>query len=90
MVKRTLTNWQVESSQKVQLPKYFEVSNIAELQSRLQDHADDYLPSDDNPSLGDLLYSYELDENDQVELIRVHYRNKYGRRARFARLRRDP
>ncbi len=83
----SLTNWRVESSQRVRLPKYFEVASLGELRSRLQEYADHYRPSEDNPPLGDLLYSYELDDHDQVELIRVHYRNKHNRRGRFARLR---
>ena len=83
---QAVTRWTVESSQRVRLPKHFEVENLGELRSCLQEYADSYRPSDDNPPLGELLYSYELDSRDQVKLIRVHFRNKHGRRGRFARL----
>jgi hypothetical protein len=82
------TTWRSESSQKVRVPQSLKVSSIEELRSRMQKLADGYHARPGSPPLGSLEYRYELDEQDQVQVVHVYFINKTNKRRRFVRLHR--
>lgn len=88
--KPALTNWKTEVSRKVRVPKYIEATSIEELRSRLQELANTYRVRPGSPSLGELEYRYELDDQDMVTTVHAYFVNKEGRRRQFVRLHRDP
>ena len=83
------TRWIVEKSFKVAGPDYYDVHSLADLRELLQARADEYIATDDHPSLGELEFRYDLDGDDEPIVVYVYFRNKHGDRARFARLVRD-
>lgn len=86
-----MTTWLVEKSYKVQAPEFIESQTYAELKEKLQDLADSYIPGDDAPPLGQLFYRDDRHEHEgQVShTIWVYFRNRYRKKARFMRLRRQ-
>lgn len=78
--------WIVEKSHKVNMPDSIECANLDELRSELQALADAYIATEENPSLGELEFRYELDDNDEPCVVYAYFYNKYGDRARFSRL----
>jgi hypothetical protein len=89
MTKRII--WATVKSYKVQAPDYFEATNLEHLRQQLQTLADSYIPDPDNfiPPLGDLEFRYELDENEEPDIIHAYFTDKNLSRARFIRLRRE-
>lgn len=83
------TRWIVQKSHKVAGPDEYEVNSLEELRQLLQERADSYIATEEHPPLGELEYRYELDDGDEVFIVHVYFYNKYGDRARFARLVRD-
>lgn len=81
-----MTTWIREKSYKVRLPRVFKAETLAGLRNQLQDYADRYRPGPDAPELGELLYQYELDENDEVCVVRAYFINRHDKKGRFARL----
>lgn len=84
------TTWVVEKSHKVKAPHTLVSSCLEDLRSQLQDLADSYWPSPNNPPLGQLEFRYELDDEDRVNKVHAFYKNKRGLKSRFMRLKRLP
>lgn len=78
--------WIVQKSYKVSGPEYYDVETLEELRQLLQARADSYIATEEHPPLGELEFRYELDDGDQPFIIHTYFTNKYGERARFARL----
>lgn len=83
------TRWIVQKSHKVRMPDSIDCANLDELRQSLQDLADTYIATDEHPPLGELEFRYELDDGDEPFIVHAYFYNKYGDRARFARLVRD-
>lgn len=82
------TTWIVEKSNKVGGPSRYQCDTLDELKQKLQARADSYRSCEGSPPLGELSYRYELDKNDQPEVIYAYYRDKHDIKQRFIRLRR--
>lgn len=68
------------------MPESIEASSLRELRQSLQDLANEYRPAPHAPSLGELEYRYELDDNEEVIVVHSYYRDKYTTLQRFARV----
>jgi hypothetical protein len=81
------TRWIVEKGWKVNMPDDIEAASLDDLRKSLQDLADTYRPTDHSPSLGELEYRYELDDEDEeVIVVHAYFRDKHQNLQRFARV----
>lgn len=87
-----MTTWVIEKSYKVKAPEQIESRTYVELRRKLQALADTYIPADDAPPLGELIYRDDRhDHKGKVsQTIWVYFRNKHRKKTRFMRLRREP
>ena len=80
--------WIVEKSHKVGGPSRYDCDSLDQLKQMLQSRADSYRACEGSPALGELSFRYELDADEQPEVIYAYYRDKTNIKQRFIRLRR--